>query len=129
MTASIKSIKFQEQTRPFWKAKLVSLADYRHNSATSDGFFPGVYQRLVIEFCEQSHLSILLVVWRLLSWPLASALFPPPLHLYIAMDRWNPGTPMMGAVLAAVAHDFIRSIFGYMCPTLAITTKLTVRLP
>lgn len=62
----------------------------------------------------KSHFSILLVVWQLLSWPLALGIVSAAFGFVYRYgpSRWDSGTPMMpGAVLAAVSWAISSGLF------------------
>jgi membrane protein len=106
----------QEQTRPFWKAKLVSLGLTIGTILllVMASFLVFISDLLLNFFVSKSHLSILLVVWRLLSWPLALGIVSAAFAFVYRYgpSRWNSGTPMMpGAVLAAVAWAILSGLF------------------
>ena len=104
------------QTRPFWKAKLISL-----------GLTIGTILLLLLAsflvfisdltlqfFVRESGLSVLLTIWRLLSWPLALAIVSVAFAFVYRYgpSRWDAGTPMMpGAVLAAVSWAILSALF------------------
>ncbi len=107
-----------EQTRPFWKAKLISL-----------GLTIGTMLLLIIasilvfiselvvrqiaqqnDFLEPSLLS----VWRLLTWPLALGIISTAFTFVYRFgpSQWSPGKPLVpGAVLAAVSWALLSSSF------------------
>lgn len=106
-----------EQTRPFWKAKLISL-----------GLTVGTILLLMLasflvfisdwllQFLvrEVPSLSILVVIWQLLSWPLALGIVSAAFAFIYRYGPscWNPGTPLMpGAVLAAVSWAILSALF------------------
>lgn len=105
-----------EQTRPFWKAKLVSLGLTLGTiillmTASFLVFISGLLLRF---FVLKSRLSILWVVWQLLSWPLALGIVSAAFAFIYRYgpSRWNSGTPMMpGAVLAAVSWAILSGLF------------------
>ena len=104
------------QTRPFWKAKLISL-----------GLTIGTILLLLLAsflvfisdlslqfFVRESGLYVLLTIWRLLSWPLALAIVSVAFAFVYRYgpSRWDSGTPMMpGAVLAAVSWAILSALF------------------
>ncbi len=106
----------QEQTRPFWKAKLVSLGLTIGTIVLliTASFIVFVSDLLLRFFVLKSHFSILLVVWQLLSWPLALGIVSAACGFVYRYgpSRWNSGTPMMpGAVLAAVSWAISSGLF------------------
>lgn len=107
-----------EQMRPFWKAKLVSL-----------GLTIGTILLLVLAsflvfisdwlldffvLKSQNRLWFLLVIWQLLSWPIALAIVAAAFGFVYRYGPsiWNSGMPLMpGAVLAAVSWAFVSAGF------------------
>jgi len=110
---SIKSIKFLKSRRVrSGKPARVPGTDHRYNYAT-DGFFPRVCQRLAIAIVCSKVISILLVVWQLLSWPLALGCFR---RLWLCISLWTEPlelrhTMMPGAVLAAISWAISSGLF------------------
>ncbi len=106
-----------EQTRPFWKAKLVSLGLTIGTillllSASFLVFISDLILRFVVG--EIHGLSVLLVIWRLLSWPLALGIVAIAFAFVYRYgpSRWNSGTPIMpGAVLASVFWAVLSGLF------------------
>ncbi|AFY87547.1 MAG: hypothetical protein CLLPBCKN_004330 [Chroococcidiopsis cubana SAG 39.79] len=107
-----------EQMRPFWKAKLISL-----------GLTIGTILLLVVAsflvfisdwlldffvLKSQNRLWFLLVIWQLLSWPIALAIVAAAFGFVYRYGPsiWNPGMPLMpGAVLAAVSWALVSAGF------------------
>jgi membrane protein len=106
----------QEQTRPFWKAKLVSLGLTIGTLVLliTASFLVFISELIVKLVVGESGLSILWSLWRLLSWPLALAIIALGcafIYRY-GPSRWKKGTPIMpGAILAAVAWANISALF------------------
>jgi membrane protein len=105
-----------EQTRPFWKAKLVSLGLTIGTILllVTASFLVFLSDLLLNFFVFQSRLSFLLVIWRLLSWPLALGIVATAFAFVYRYgpSRWNSGTPMLpGAVLAAVSWAILSALF------------------
>ncbi len=103
-----------EQTRPFWKAKLISLGLTISTIVLLlllASFLVFISDLILKFFVSESGLSFLLTVWRLLSWPLALGIVSAAFAFVYRYgpSRWDSGTPMMpGAVLATVfLGDFI----------------------
>lgn len=106
-----------KQTRPFWKSKLVSIGlTIGTILLLVLASFMVFVSDLILEFVvrEISSLSVLLAVWRLLSWPLALGIVSAAFAFIYRYgpSRWDPGTPMMpGAVLAAVSWAILSGLF------------------
>jgi membrane protein len=105
-----------EQTRPFWKAKLVSLGLTIGTILllVTASFLVFLSDLLLNFFVFQSRLSFLLAIWRLLSWPLALGIVATAFAFVYRYgpSRWNSGTPMLpGAVLAAVLWAILSALF------------------
>lgn len=116
----------QEQARPFWKAKLVSVglalgtivlliaasglvlvSDFIVQAVARQScqFEPG--RRCLVE-------SGLLTAWRLWSWPMALGIVSAAFAFVYRYgpSRWPPGTPILpGAALAAVSWAVISALF------------------
>lgn len=105
-----------EQTRPFWKAKLVSLGLTIGSILFSvlASFLVFVSDWLVKIVVAHSGASLLLTLWRLLSWPLALGIIATGcafIYRY-GPSRWTKGTPIMpGAVLAAISWAIVSALF------------------
>ena len=106
-----------EQTRPFWQAKLVSLGLTIGTillllSASFLVFISDLILKFVVG--EIHGLAVLLVIWRLLSWPLALGIVAIAFAFVYRYgpSRWNSGTPIMpGAVLASVFWAVLSGLF------------------
>jgi membrane protein len=105
-----------EEARPFWKAKLVSLGLTIGSILFSvlACFLVFISDWLIKMVVAQSGASVLLTIWRLLSWPLALGIIATGcafIYRY-GPSRWTPGTPIMpGAVLAAIAWAIVSALF------------------
>ncbi|AFZ20211.1 YihY/virulence factor BrkB family protein [Allocoleopsis franciscana] len=105
-----------EETRPFWKAKLVSLGLTIGSILFSvlASFLVFVSDWLVNRIVDHSGASVLLSLWRLLSWPLALGIIATGcafIYRY-GPSRWAKGTPIMpGAVLAAIFWAIVSALF------------------
>lgn len=105
-----------EQTRPFWKAKLISLGlTIGTILLLLLASFLVFISDLILKFLvSESGFSFLLSVWRLLSWPLALGIVSAAFAFIYRYgpSRWSSGTPMMpGAVLAAVSWAISSGLF------------------
>lgn len=106
----------QTQTRPFWKAKLISIGlTIGTIILLVLASFLVFISDLVLEFfVRESGLYFLLFIWQILIWPLAlwvvSSAFA---FIYrYGPSRWDSGTPMMpGAILAAVSWAIASALF------------------
>ena len=104
------------EIRPFWKAKLISLG------LTIGSIFFLVLASFVVFISDwlvqmvvaQSGASLLLTVWRLLSWPIALGIIATDcafIYRY-GPSRWTRGTPIMpGAILAAISWAIVSGMF------------------
>lgn len=107
----------QEQTRPFWKAKLVSIGLTIGTILLllSASFLVFISDWLLDFFVlRSSRLSFLLVIWRLLSWPIALGIVASAFGFVYRYgpSRWDSGAPLMpGAVLAAVSWAIVSALF------------------
>jgi membrane protein len=105
-----------KEIRPFWKAKLVSLGLTIGSILFSvlASFLVFVSDWLVKIVVAHSGASLLLTVWRLLSWPLALGIIAIGcafIYRY-GPSRWTKGTPIMpGAVLAAISWAIVSAMF------------------
>lgn len=104
------------QIRPFWKAKLISLALTIGTIILLllASFLVFISDWLLNFFVRESGFAILLTVWRLLSWPLALGIVSTAFAFIYRYgpSRWDSGTPMMpGAVLAAVSWAILSGLF------------------
>ncbi len=105
------------QVRPFWKAKLISLGLTVGTIvllllASFLVFISDWVLELVVR--EVRVFSILLVIWRLLSWPLALGIVSTAFAFIYRYgpSRWNSGTPLMpGAVIAAALWAIMSALF------------------
>jgi membrane protein len=105
-----------EATRPFWKAKLISLGLTIGSILLSilACFLVFISDWLVKMVVAQSGASILLTLWRLLSWPLALGIIATGcafIYRY-GPSRWTRGTPIVpGAVVAATSWAIVSALF------------------
>jgi membrane protein len=105
-----------QQTRPFWKAKLISLALTIGSIVllVTASFLVFISGWLVGMVAQQSGVGILLTLWRLLSWPLALGIVATAFAFIYRFgpSRWTQGTPIMpGAVLAAISWAILSGLF------------------
>lgn len=106
-----------EQTRPFWKAKLISLALTIGTIlllmvASFLVFISDLLLAMVVY--ENGSLIFLLHLWQLLRWPLALGIVAAAFGFIYRYGPsvWNSGTPMMpGAILAAVFWAVLSALF------------------
>ena len=107
-----------ERTRPFWRAKLVSLLLTLGTISlliiASTLVF--ISDRIVQLVARQSGIfeSGLLTIWRLLSWPLALGIVAVAFTFIYRYgpSHWKHGRPIMpGAVLAAVSWAILSGLF------------------
>jgi membrane protein len=105
-----------QETRPFWKAKLISLG------LTIGSILLLVIASFVVFISDwvvrmvvlQSGAWILLAVWRLLSWPFALSIVATAFAFIYRFgpSRWSHGTPIMpGALLAAISWAILSGLF------------------
>lgn len=105
-----------EEARPFWKAKLISLGLTIGSiilllTASFLVFISGWLVELVT---QQSGISTLSTIWRLLSWPLALGIVATAFAFIYRFgpSRWIKGTPIMpGAILAAISWAILSGLF------------------
>ena len=105
-----------KQARPFWKAKLISLGLTIGSIVllVTASFLVFISGWLVKIVTQQSGVSLLLTIWRLLSWPLALGIVATAFAFIYRFgpSRWRPGTPLMpGAMLAAISWAIISALF------------------
>ncbi len=105
-----------QQTRPFWKAKLISLGLTIGSIVllVTASFLVFISGWLVGIVAQQSGVGILLTLWRLLSWPLALGIVATAFAFIYRFgpSRWTQGTPIMpGAVLAAISWAILSALF------------------
>lgn len=105
------------RVRPFWKAKLVSLGlTIGTIVLLMTASFLVLISNVILQFVgrEIPSLSILLVIWELLSWPLALVIVGSAFAFIYRYgpSHWKPGTPIMpGALLAAFSWAFLSALF------------------
>lgn len=104
------------QIRPFWKSKLISIGLTIGTIAllVIASFLIFISDWLLNFFVRESGWDVLLVVWKLLRWPLALAIVSTAFSFVYRYGPsiWDPGTPMMpGAVLAAVSWAVVSGLF------------------
>jgi membrane protein len=102
--------------RPFWKAKLISLGlTIGSISLLVIASFLVFISDLVVQLVvDQSGASVLLALWRLLSWPLALGIVATTFAFIYRFgpSRWSHGTPLMpGAILAAISWAILSGLF------------------
>ncbi|MBW4574587.1 MAG: YihY/virulence factor BrkB family protein [Aphanothece sp. CMT-3BRIN-NPC111] len=108
----------QEQMRPFWKAKLISIGLTIGTIVLliTASFLVFISDLIVKMVAAQSGVLKfeLLSVWRLLAWPLALSIVASAcafIYRY-GPSRWNHGTPIMpGAIVAAVSWAIVSALF------------------
>ncbi|MBD1902903.1 YihY/virulence factor BrkB family protein [Trichocoleus sp. DQ-A3] len=105
-----------EQTRPFWKAKLISIALTIGTIVLLiiASFLVFISDLIVKLLISQSGLLELLSIWRLFSWPLALGIVASAFAFIYRYgpSRWVAGTPIMpGAMVAAVSWAIISALF------------------
>ncbi|MBW4648346.1 MAG: YihY/virulence factor BrkB family protein [Kastovskya adunca ATA6-11-RM4] len=105
-----------QQTRPFWKAKLVSLSLTIGTILlfVTASFLVFISDWIIKLVADQSGVSLFLTLWRLLSWPLALGIVAIAFAFIYRYgpSRWNKGMPILpGAVLAAVAWAILSALF------------------
>ncbi|MFN6571022.1 YihY/virulence factor BrkB family protein [Dendronalium sp. ChiSLP03b] len=106
-----------ERTRPFWKAKLVSLGLTVGTIlllmvASFSVFISDLLLGMVVY--KNGSLIFLLHLWLLLRWPLALSIVAAAFGFVYRYGPsvWNSGTPMMpGAILAAVFWAILSGLF------------------
>lgn len=106
-----------ESIRPFWKAKLVSLALTVGTMlllvlASFLVFTSDLLLAMVVR--GNDSLIFLLHLWQLLRWPLALSIVAVAFSFIYRYgpSQWNSGTPMMpGAILAAVFWAMLSALF------------------
>ncbi|MCC5597666.1 YihY/virulence factor BrkB family protein [Nostoc favosum] len=106
-----------ENMRPFWKAKLVSLALTVGTMlllvlASFLVFTSDLLLAMVVR--GNDSLIFLLHLWQLLRWPLALSIVAVAFSFVYRYgpSQWNSGTPMMpGAILAAVFWAILSALF------------------
>ena len=105
-----------KKARPFWKAKLISLgltigSIFLLVTASFLVFISDFIIRIVV---HQSGVSVLLTLWRLLTWPLALGIIATACAFIYRFgpSRWTHGTPIMpGAILAAISWAILSGLF------------------
>lgn len=105
-----------QQTRPFWKAKLISLGlTIGSILLLVLASFLVFISDLVLEFfVRESGLYFLLFIWQVLSWSLALGVVSSAFAFIYRYgpSRWDAGTPMMpGAILAAISWAILSGLF------------------
>jgi membrane protein len=105
-----------EKTRPFWKAKLISLGLTIGSILllVIASFLVFISDWVVQLVAHESGVSSLLSVWRLLSWPLALGIVATAFAFIYRFgpSRWSHGTPLMpGAILAAISWAVVSALF------------------
>ncbi|MGB5962145.1 MAG: YihY/virulence factor BrkB family protein [Coleofasciculaceae cyanobacterium] len=105
-----------EEARPFWKAKLISLGLTIGSIVLllTASFLVFISGWLVELATQQSGITILSTIWRLLSWPLALGIVATAFAFIYRFgpSRRSKGTPIMpGAMLAAISWAIISALF------------------
>lgn len=105
-----------EEARPFWKAKLISLGLTIGSIVLLliASFLVFISGWLVELATQQSGITILSTIWRLLSWPLALGIVATAFAFIYRFgpSRRSKGTPIMpGAMLAAISWAIISALF------------------
>lgn len=106
-----------QDTRPFWKAKLISLGLTVGTIlllmlASFLVFISDLLLGMVVN--KNASLVFLLHLWQLLLWPLALAMVAAAFGFIYRYGPsvWNPGKPMMpGAILAAIFWAMLSALF------------------
>ncbi|MBD2295288.1 YihY/virulence factor BrkB family protein [Anabaena sphaerica FACHB-251] len=106
-----------ENTRPFWKAKLISVGLTIGTIlllvlASFLVFISDLLLGMVVG--SNSYLAFLLPLWQLLLWPLALVIVAATFSLVYRYGPsvWKPGTPLMpGSVLAAIFWALVSALF------------------
>ncbi|MCC5638982.1 YihY/virulence factor BrkB family protein [Nostoc sp. CHAB 5844] len=107
----------QQNTRPFWKAKLISLGLTVGTIvllmlASFLVFVSDLVLKIVVY--EHSSLLFLLHLWQLLRWPVSLAIVATAFSFIYRYgpSMWNSGTPIMpGATLAAIFWAILSALF------------------
>ena len=106
-----------ERSRPFWKAKLISLGlTIGTIGLLLLSSFLVFISDSILEFSVRKipSLFVLVVIWRLLSWPIALAIVSGAFAFVYRYgpSYWTSGKPLMpGAVLAAVSWAILSGLF------------------
>lgn len=106
-----------EHTRPFWKAKLVSIGLTLGTIVLLvTASFLVLISGLILRFLgsELPELFVIVIAWELLSWPLALAIVAAAFAFIYRYgpSQWDAGTPLMpGALLAAISWALISALF------------------
>lgn len=105
-----------EETRPFWKSKLISLGLTVGSILllVIASFLVFISDWVVRMAVLQSGASVLLTLWRLLTWPLALGIVATAFAFIYRFgpSRWSHGTPIMpGALLAAISWAILSGLF------------------
>ncbi|MCL1468970.1 YihY/virulence factor BrkB family protein [Argonema galeatum] len=107
-----------EQKRPFWKAKLVSLAlTIGTILLLIAASFLVFISDLIVQMVARQSGNLepgLLSIWRLLSWPTALVIIASAIAFIYRYgpSRWAPGMPIMpGAIVAAVSWAILSAFF------------------
>lgn len=104
------------QTRPFWKSKLVSLGLTIGTILllVTASFVVFISDLILQFFVRETRLYVLLNIWQMLIWPLALSIVATAFAFIYRYGPscWDSGTPMMpGAVLAAVSWAILSALF------------------
>jgi membrane protein len=106
-----------ENTRPFWKSKLISLGLTIGTIlllllASFLVFISDLLLGMVVS--RNSYLAFLLPLWQLLLWPLALIIVAATFSLVYRYGPsvWKPGIPLIpGAILAAIFWALVSALF------------------
>jgi membrane protein len=113
----------RKKTRPFWKAKLISLGLTLGSIvflviASFLVFISEIILKMVVPevrmIAQEGGVSLLLTGWRPFSWSLALGIVAGGFGLIYRFGPscWNPGTPIMpGALLAAISWAIVSAMF------------------
>ncbi|MUL37552.1 YihY/virulence factor BrkB family protein [Gloeocapsopsis dulcis] len=105
-----------QQTRPFWKAKLISIGLTIGSIIllVVASFLVFISDLILAFFVRESGLYFLLFIWQILIWPLSLGVMSSAFAFIYRYgpSRWDAGTPMMpGAILAAISWAILSALF------------------
>jgi len=113
----------RKKARPFWKAKLISIALTIGSivllvMASFLVFISDMILKMVVPevrmIAQEGGVSVLLTLWRFFSWSLALGIVACAFGFIYRFGTscWNPGTPIMpGAFLAAISWAIVSAMF------------------